>query len=45
MGGAGALVLLVIFGLPIANIRNKIYDRKMRRHFSDTRGRRRGHAP
>jgi hypothetical protein len=46
VGGACVLVLLVIFGVPITNaIRNKIYNRKLRRHFSDTRGRRRGHAP
>jgi hypothetical protein len=42
VGGAGAVVLLVVFGVRIANaIRNKVYHRKMRRHFSDTRGRRR----
>jgi hypothetical protein len=45
VGGAGAVVLFVFFWVPIANaIRNKVYERQMRRHFSDTRGRRRGHA-
>jgi hypothetical protein len=40
--GVGALVLLVLFGVPIAiAIRNKIHERQMREHFSDTRGRRR----
>jgi hypothetical protein len=42
VAGAGAVVLVVVFGVPIANaIRNMIYERQMRRHFSDTRGRRR----
>jgi hypothetical protein len=42
MGGAGAVVLMVVFGVPIANaIRNKVYERQMRQHFSDTRRRRR----
>jgi hypothetical protein len=46
LGGAGAVALVLILGVPIAKIvRNKLYDRRMRRHFSDTRGRRRrGHS-
>ena len=39
----GAVVLAVVFGVPIAiAIRNKVHERHMRQHFSDTRGRRRG---
>jgi len=41
VGAAGVVLLVVVFGVPIANaIRNKLYERQMRR-FSDTRGRRR----
>jgi len=40
-GGAIAFVLVVVFAVPIANvIRDKLYKRRMRRHFDDTRGRR-----
>ena len=36
-----AVVVAVLFGVPIANaIRNKLYERQLRRHFSDTRERR-----
>jgi hypothetical protein len=42
IGVAVAVALAVILGVPIAKvIRDKLYDRQMRRHFSDTRGRRR----
>jgi hypothetical protein len=42
LGGAAAVALVLVFGVPIVNIvRNRLYDRQMRRHFSDTRGRRR----
>ena len=46
VGGMGAVVLVVVFGVPIANaICNKVYERRMRQHFSDTRGRRRSENP
>jgi len=42
VGGAFAVVMVVILGVPIAKlIRDKLYARRMRHHFSDTRGRRR----
>jgi hypothetical protein len=42
VNAAVAVVVAVLFGVPIANaIRNKLYERQLRRHFSDTRGRRR----
>jgi hypothetical protein len=42
LGGTVAFVLVVVFGVPIAKlIRDKLHDRQMRQHFSDTRGRRR----
>ena len=41
VGGAVVLALAVIGMLLIADvIRDKLYDRRMRRHFEDTRGRR-----
>ena len=41
VGGAVVLTLAVIGMLLIADvIRDKLYDRRMRRHFEDTRGRR-----
>jgi len=43
LGGAIAIVLVVVLGIPIAKaVQNKLHKRRMRRHFSDTRGRRRG---
>jgi hypothetical protein len=42
LGGAVAIVLVVVLGVPIAtSIQHKLHKRQMRRHFSDTRGRRR----
>jgi hypothetical protein len=42
VGGAVAIAVVVVFGVPIAKlIRDKLHDRQMRRHFSDTRKRRR----
>jgi hypothetical protein len=42
VGGAIAIVLVVLLGIPIAKgAQNILYKRQMRRHFSDTRGRRR----
>ena len=42
LGGAIAIVLVVILGVPITQaVQNKLHKRRMRRHFSDTRGRRR----
>jgi hypothetical protein len=36
-----AIVLVIIFAVPIAKaVQNEIHKRQMRRHFSDTRGRR-----
>jgi hypothetical protein len=41
VGGEVALVVAGVFAVPIANvIRDKLYERRMRRHFDDTRGRR-----
>jgi hypothetical protein len=41
LGGA-AIVLAIVLGVPIAKfITDKLHERKMRQHFSDTRGRRR----
>lgn len=40
-GGAIAFVVAVFFAVPIANVvRDKLYERRIRRHFDDTRGRR-----
>jgi hypothetical protein len=42
-GGIGAVVLSVVFGVPMASaIHNNVHERRMRQHFSDTRERRRG---
>jgi hypothetical protein len=41
VGGAIALVVAGVFAVPIANvIRDKLYERRIRRHFDDTQGRR-----
>ena len=41
VGGGAVVALVLVFGVPIANVvRNKLYERRMRRHFSNTRGRR-----
>ena len=41
LGGAVAIALVVIFGVPIATaVQNKLHKKKMRRHFSATRARR-----
>ena len=40
-GSAIAFVVAALFAVPIAvAIRDKLYERRMRRHFGDTRGRR-----
>jgi hypothetical protein len=42
LGGVGTVVLAVLLAVPIVNvIRDKVYEKQMQRHFSDTRGRRR----
>ena len=42
-GSAILFVVTVVFAVPIANaIRDKLYARRLRRHFDDTRGRRGG---
>jgi hypothetical protein len=42
LGGAITIVLVVVLGVPIVRaIQNILHKRQMRRHFSDTRGRRR----
>jgi len=42
LGGAIAIVLVVVLGVPIAKaVQNNLHKSRMRRHFSDTRGRRR----
>ena len=42
LGGAITIVLVVVLGVLIAKaVQNKLHKRRMRRHFSDTRGRRR----
>ena len=42
LGGAGAIALVILLGIPIAKaVQYELHKRRMRRHFSDTRGRRR----
>jgi hypothetical protein len=41
LGGGSAVALAVVLAVPIVNaIRDKVYEKQMQRHFSDTRGRR-----
>jgi hypothetical protein len=42
MLGGGGVALAVLLAVPIVNaIRDKVYEKQMQRHFSDTRGCRR----
>jgi hypothetical protein len=42
LGGAVTIALVVVLGIPIAKaVQNELHRRRMRQHFSDTRGRRR----